>query len=107
MTRDVTISTSEVHVARVRSDMMPSANDRFHHAKLRSDRHHSSSRTSMSGAYEVALNEIGVDGRLVNCPKSTSPRRFGLSPQPIDATQALNLSAGVSNCNVFLGRSFS
>jgi hypothetical protein len=32
---------------------------------------------------------------------------FGLSSQPVDATHALNLSAGVSNCNVFLGRSFN
>src|ERR1022692_2988670 len=33
--------------------------------------------------------------------------RFGLPPQPIDATQALNLSAGVSNCKVSRGRSLS
>ena len=32
--------------------------------------------------------------------------RFVLPPQPVDATHWLNLSAGVSNCNVFLGRSF-
>ena len=31
----------------------------------------------------------------------------GLPPQPIDATQALNLSAGVSNCKVSRGRSLS
>jgi putative transposase len=30
-----------------------------------------------------------------------------LPPQPVDATQALNLSAGVSNSNVLRGRSFS
>ncbi len=30
-----------------------------------------------------------------------------LPPQPIDATQALNLSAGVSNSSVLRGRSFS
>src|SRR6202167_5104291 len=29
-----------------------------------------------------------------------------LPPQPVDATQALNLSAGVSNCKVSRGRSF-
>ncbi len=33
--------------------------------------------------------------------------RKGLPPQPVDATQALNLSAGVSNSNVLRGRSFS
>jgi hypothetical protein len=44
------------------------------------------------------------------------PRRFDrvqltsgltLPAQPVDATQALNLSAGVSNCKVSRGRSFS
>src|SRR5216684_7597561 len=30
-----------------------------------------------------------------------------LPAQPVDATQALNLSAGVSNCKVSRGRSFS
>ena len=30
-----------------------------------------------------------------------------MRPQPIDATQALNLSAGVSNSNVCRGRSLS
>jgi hypothetical protein len=30
-----------------------------------------------------------------------------LLAQPVDATQALNLSAGVSNCKVSRGRSFS
>jgi hypothetical protein len=33
--------------------------------------------------------------------------RYWLPPQPIDATQALNLSAGVSNCKVSRGRSLS
>ena len=32
---------------------------------------------------------------------------IGEPAQPIDATQALNLSAGVSNCKVFRGRSLS
>ena len=31
---------------------------------------------------------------------------FSLPAQPVDATQALNLSAGVSNCKVSRGRSF-
>jgi hypothetical protein len=31
--------------------------------------------------------------------------RFGLPFQPVDATHALNRSAGVSKSNVFLGRS--
>jgi hypothetical protein len=33
--------------------------------------------------------------------------RFQVPAQPIDATQALNLSAGVSNCKVSRGRSLS
>ena len=33
--------------------------------------------------------------------------RFELRSQPVNATHALNLSAGVSYSNVFLGRSFS
>ena len=33
--------------------------------------------------------------------------RYRLPFQPVNATHALNFSAGVSNCNVFLGRSFS
>ena len=33
--------------------------------------------------------------------------RYPLPAQPVDATQALNLSAGVSNCKVSRGRSFS
>ncbi len=33
--------------------------------------------------------------------------RFALPAQPIDATQALNLSAGVSNAKVLRGRSLS
>jgi len=41
-------------------------------------------------------------------PLPYSPNvRSGLPPQPIDATQALNLSAGVSNCKVSRGRSLS
>jgi len=32
---------------------------------------------------------------------------FGLPAQPVDATQALNLSAGVSNPKVLRGRSLS
>jgi hypothetical protein len=35
------------------------------------------------------------------------PSEHTLSAQPVDATQALNLSAGVSNCKVSRGRSLS
>ena len=33
--------------------------------------------------------------------------RYRVPAQPVDATQALNLSAGVSNCKVSRGRSLS
>jgi hypothetical protein len=33
--------------------------------------------------------------------------RYARPAQPVDATQALNLSAGVSNCKVSRGRSLS
>src|ERR1700730_13342928 len=41
------------------------------------------------------------------CDGSADTSGFGLPAQPVDATQALNLSAGVSNCKVSRGRSFS
>jgi hypothetical protein len=56
--------------------------------------------------------EIGAD--LVHCvmtrltPHDLRPAAaFGMPAQPVDATQALNLSAGVSNARVLRGRSFS
>ena len=39
--------------------------------------------------------------------KVKSMSNEGVPAQPVDATQALNLSAGVSNCKVSRGRSFS
>jgi hypothetical protein len=50
--------------------------------------------------------------RARNWPKRTSldgqfMSAVGVPAQPVDATQALNLSAGVSNCKVLRGRSFS
>jgi hypothetical protein len=44
--------------------------------------------------------------RLADLAVSTYVR-FAQPAQPVDATQALNLSAGVSNCKVSRGRSFS
>ena len=38
---------------------------------------------------------------------TTATSGLPLPAQPVDATQALNLSAGVSNCKVSRGRSFS
>src|SRR5437016_5337325 len=51
-------------------------------------------------------------GRRPQHQKRKSARLNGMSglplpAQPVDATQALNFSAGVSNCKVSRGRSFS
>ena len=46
---------------------------------------------------------IGVGGE----PPARLEVRFVLPPQLVDATHALNLSAGVSKPNVFQGRSLS
>ena len=46
-------------------------------------------------ALEHDENEVSSSGRIL------------VPAQPVDATQALNLSAGVSNAKVFRGRSFS
>jgi hypothetical protein len=52
-----------------------------------------------------------VDSRVAIAGKWTSPTlqdvRIGLPAQPVDATHALNLSAGVSNCKVSRGRSLT
>ena len=57
---------------------------------------------------DLPLVNVGLGHSRHNrrCPK-LSFVRFGLPAQPIDATQALNLSAGVSNCKVSRGRSLS
>src|SRR6202166_4711503 len=49
--------------------------------------------------------KIGPELSVAKPPPSMSV--VGVPPQPVDATQALNLSAGVSNCKVSRGRSFS
>src|SRR4051794_22704500 len=49
-------------------------------------------------------NNIGTK-RTCRSPNRMSA--FGVPAQPVDATQVLNLSAGVSNCKVSRGRSFS
>jgi hypothetical protein len=50
-------------------------------------------------SFEDAFVEIG--------PKPFVIANRDLPAQPVDATQALNLSAGVSNCKVSRGRSLS
>jgi hypothetical protein len=60
------------------------------------------------GKFFVATSTSAVGRKRTNYRglKSTFVR-FDLPAQPVDATQALNLSAGVSNCKVFRGRSLS
>jgi hypothetical protein len=55
----------------------------------------------------LSSNDVAVGSFAANRPELKSTFvRFGLPAQPVDATQALNLSAGVSNCKVLRGRSF-
>jgi hypothetical protein len=46
-------------------------------------------------------------GTFETCPPILRMSVHRVPAQPVDATQALNLSAGVSNCKVSRGRSFS
>jgi hypothetical protein len=48
-----------------------------------------------------------LPGTKRTCCRSRFMSVVGVPAQPVDATQALNLSAGVSNCKVSRGRSFS
>jgi hypothetical protein len=57
------------------------------------------------GLFHVkTASNVGYWQRHFGAPQNLSP--IGQPAQPIDATQALNLSAGVSNCKVSRGRSF-
>ena len=55
-------------------------------------------------AQEPVLREIF---RRISADGLRHYKMFTLPPQPVDATQALNLSAGVSNPKVLRGRSLS
>jgi 1-acyl-sn-glycerol-3-phosphate acyltransferase len=61
--------------------------------------------------HRVLCALIGVRIREVGRRSTASPALILSNhvwpAQPVDATQALNLSAGVSNCKVSRGRSFS
>src|ERR1700676_72711 len=50
---------------------------------------------------------IGTIGTFGTCQPARKLSAHRVPAQPVDATQALNLSAGVSNCKVSRGRSFS
>jgi len=62
--------------------------------------------TQMNFREFVAAHE-SVCGTKRTCRAELTMSVDGVPAQPVDATQALNLSAGVSNCKVSRGRSFS
>src|ERR1019366_3068952 len=53
------------------------------------------------------LRCVGRYWHLADIPTAPAFVRYWVPAQPVDATQALNLSAGVSNCKVLRGRSLS
>ncbi len=59
----------------------------------------------LTTALEKLLPNIDGKTQIIKI-HTPSPSNF-LPPQPVDATHALNLSAGVSNSKVFRGRSLS
>jgi hypothetical protein len=58
----------------------------------------------LNGDVACTMTDVG-QSRHLGCEPISSG--LHLPAQPVDATQALNLSAGVSNCKVSRGRSFS
>jgi hypothetical protein len=61
---------------------------------------------------KLVMPGLVISRRYDNAPGTNRRGRDEMSEntlpaQPVDATQALNLSAGVSNCKVSRGRSFS
>src|SRR5205809_4715751 len=49
---------------------------------------------------------MSAEGQKATSADDQARSALPLPAQPVDATQALNLSAGVSNCKVSRGRSF-
>ncbi len=68
---------------------------------------------SASGAINIRVTKQPEHGTVETAAATSFPNfereniRYRLPAQPVDATQALNLSAGVSNAMVLRGRSFS
>jgi hypothetical protein len=67
------------------------------------------SRTSLSPLFNECLQIILMSASGTFRTYCRWPRMsvVEVPPQPVDATQASNLSAGVSNCKVSRGRSLS
>jgi len=66
---------------------------------------HVSKAASVGGLFRFTL--MSVSGTFEKCPPILRMSVHRVPAQPVAATQALNLSAGVSNCKVSRGRSFS
>jgi hypothetical protein len=65
-------------------------------------------RTILAIALAITLVSAGAaSAQVVDMNTVTCNDFNGLPAQPVDATQALNLSAGVSNPKVLRGRSLS
>jgi hypothetical protein len=56
---------------------------------------------------QFAAAHESLVGTFETCRLRRAMSEFEVPAQPVDATQASNLSAGVSNCKVSRGRSFS
>jgi hypothetical protein len=78
---------------------------RFRRIEVEGDAVLDARRTAQAVTAYVLSNQCDMK------PPGPSHQRWvsanGVPAQPVDATQALNLSAGVSNCKVSRGRSFS
>jgi hypothetical protein len=64
-------------------------------------------KTYPIGYFHIDIAEVQTaEGKSVVFRRQSMTSGLPLPAQPVDATQALNLSAGVSNCKVSRGRSF-
>ena len=70
-------------------------------------RTHGSTDQACDVKISLANPEPSTHGTFETCSLAANKSVYRVPAQPVDATQALNLSAGVSNCKVSRGRSFS
>jgi hypothetical protein len=66
-----------------------------------------STRTRPAPTRQASSPALSASGTNAKCRLGPEMSAVGVPAQPVDATQALNLSAGVSNCKVSRGRSLS
>ena len=95
------------HVAIRTLGLTAVANNR---AETRTSRSDDESANSSGSNHRALLNAFLISTLRSTTPftsTSSQPIHAQMPPQPVDATQALNLSAGVSNPKVLRGRSLS